>query len=67
MPFPTTKDGLVKADYEPPKKSTKCTGCGAEIEFWRTPTGKFIPLDSGTLVAHWGTCPKADEFRKKNP
>lgn len=64
MPFPTTEDGLRKAGYEPPNNSTRCQGCGAEIEFWRTPKGKLIPLDSGLLTPHWSTCPKARDFRK---
>lgn len=64
MPFPKTETELRAAGYEPPMMSTKCTGCGAEIEFWRTPKGKQIPLDSGTLEPHWSTCPKAEHFRK---
>lgn len=25
---------------------------------------KKIALDQGTLIPHWSTCPKADEFRR---
>lgn len=64
MAFPKTETGLREAGYEPPKSSTHCTGCGAEIEFWRTPKGKQIPLDAGTLEAHRATCPNAEDFRK---
>lgn len=64
MPFPKTETELRAAGYEPPKEgSTHCRGCGAEIEFWRTPKGKIIPLDAGTLESHWATCPKAKDFR----
>jgi len=38
--------------------------CGAEIEWWKTPKGKMIPLDPGTMEPHWGTCPDAKSFRK---
>lgn len=64
MPFPKTETELRAAGYEPPKKPSKCRGCGAEIEFWRSPKGKLIPLHSGTLEPHFATCPKAKEFRK---
>lgn len=66
MPFPTTETGLREAGYEPPagNKPSHCTACNAEIEWWRTPKGKNIPLDAGTLVPHWSTCPKADQFRR---
>lgn len=66
MSFPTTEDGLIKAGYSPPanNKPARCSSCKAEIEWWRTPKGKNIPLDSGTLVPHWSTCPNAADFRK---
>ena len=65
MPFPRTESELVKAGYEPPKAPSRCRGCGAEIEFWRTPKGKIIPLDAGTLEVHWSTCPQAEQFRSQ--
>jgi len=64
MPFPKTETDLRAAGYDPPLHSVKCQRCKAEIEFWRTPSGKQIPLDSGTLEPHFATCPFADEFRK---
>lgn len=64
MPLPTTETGLREAGYEPPEKSSKCSSCKAEIEFWRTPKGRLIPLDAGTLVTHFSTCPNADKYRK---
>jgi hypothetical protein len=42
----------------------RCRGCQAEIEWWRTPRGKAMPIDPGTMQPHWATCPKADDFRK---
>ena len=58
-----------------------CKGCGAEIQWVITRTGKKMPLDAkvrrfyvitnGVPVQmqgqepHFGTCPKADRFKKK--
>lgn len=55
-----------------------CNACGAEITFVRTPQGKALPVDGPELVlvtdagevvrgrrAHFASCPKADEFRKR--
>jgi hypothetical protein len=66
MAFPRTEDELVKAGYEY-ENTRKCTGptCGASIAWYRTPKGKRIPLDEGTLEPHWGSCPDADKFREK--
>ncbi len=61
-PYNSDKD-LIAAGYKFDNRA-RCRGCGAEIEFWQTPRGKYIPLDSGTLEPHFGTCPNADEFRK---
>lgn len=63
MPFPKTDNDLVAQGYEFDNKS-KCRGCQADIEWWRTPKGKNIPLDAATLEVHWSTCPKAKDFRK---
>ncbi len=63
MPFPRTDNDLAAAGYEFDNKS-KCRGCGAEIAWYRTPKGKAIPLDEGTLEPHWATCPKAKDLRK---
>lgn len=60
--FPTTETGLKEAGYAF-ENSGKCRGCGAEIAWYSTPKGKKIPLDEGTLVPHWGTCPNANDFR----
>jgi hypothetical protein len=50
------------------QKNGICRGCHREIEWWRTPALKTIPMDpmpEGTskAVAHWTTCPDANRFR----
>ena len=62
MPFPKTDTEFNQAGYVYENKG-KCRGCGADIEWWRTPKGKAMPLDAGTLEPHWSTCPNAKEFR----
>ena len=47
-----------------------CRGCGDDIEWWVTPTGKKIPMNpmpssSTPAVAHWSTCTEQDSFRSK--
>ena len=63
MPFPTTETGLKEAGYVF-DNTGRCKACDAEIAWYRTPKGKYIPLDEGDLTPHWGTCPNADDFRK---
>jgi len=41
-------------------------GCGAEVEWWTTPAGKWTPFDlSGET--HFATCPQGARFRKLRP
>lgn len=55
----------------------KCKGCGAPIVFMKTRKGKYIPVDAESIktnevffnpnsgmIAHFATCPKAQDFRK---
>lgn len=63
MAFPKTEEELAKAGYEFENKA-KCSGCGADIEWWLTPRQKHMPLDAGTMEPHWSTCPKAEDFRR---
>lgn len=68
MPFPKTLDELRAAGYTF-INHRKCIGpsCGAQIEMWRTPAGKNIPLDvdaKGNVVAHFPSCPDLNQFRK---
>jgi hypothetical protein len=64
MPFPKNDKELIDQGYRLEAR-IHCRGCGALIEFWLTPAGKHMPLDPGSLKPHWGTCPKANEFRKR--
>jgi hypothetical protein len=43
---------------------SECTGCGAPIWWVKTRAGKNMPLNAD-MIAHWATCPKAEDFRKK--
>lgn len=63
MPFPKNDDELKEQGYEF-LDIAYCRGCGANIEWWSTPKGSRIPLNSSTKEAHWSTCPKAEEFRR---
>lgn len=68
MSFPKTLDELKAAGYEFDNHS-HCRGCGEDMEWWKTKSGKPIPMnpmDKGTspAIAHFSTCPEADSFRK---
>jgi len=57
---------------------TKCSGCDALIVWFRTETGKRMPVNAETTkptdaahqldlsrhVSHFSTCPAADQFRR---
>lgn len=64
MPFPKTETELIAAGYVF-EGLGKCKGktCDQTVEWWRTPKGKRIPLDSGTMECHFGTCPDSKDFR----
>jgi hypothetical protein len=64
MAMPTTEAALKQAGYTFYNRTT-CRRCHAEIEFWNTPKRKLTPLDAGTLVSHFATCPNAKDFRRK--
>jgi hypothetical protein len=68
MPFPKDCDALKAAGYIFDNDST-CRGCGAEISWYKTPSGKSIPMDpmergSSPAVAHWATCTDPPERKK---
>lgn len=63
MPFPKTIEELTAQGYKFENGAT-CKACHADIEWWTTPKGKKIPMDQGTAVSHWSTCPSAADFRK---
>lgn len=60
------------------QKGIDCKGCGQEIIFITSKTGRHIPCDpkpmslvslAGDIVQgympHWANCPEADRFKKK--
>lgn len=69
MAFPKTFDELKPAGYTFDNYAI-CRGCGDDIEWWITPTGKKIPMNpmssgSSPAIAHFTTCTEADSFRRK--
>lgn len=59
------------------RRIVRCAACQARIIFLLTSSGKKMPVDADTVdeedevyehgkhVNHWGTCPNADQFRKR--
>lgn len=54
-----------------------CRGCGQAITWIKTVSGKSMPVNPAIVtivtgrgeivrghIAHWATCPKADQFRE---
>ena len=69
MGFPCTLSDMVPAVYSFDGEGV-CKGCGNDIEWWTTPTGKKIPMNpmpgsKDAATAHWTTCEEADSFRRK--
>lgn len=69
MGFPATQKALIDAGY---KRScySRCSACNSAMEWWQTPTGGRIPMNSMTAddspaVSHFATCPNASQFRKQ--
>lgn len=70
MAFPTTLEELIAAGYGFKNHGT-CRGCGADLEWWRSPRGRSMPMNpmhagGDQAVAHWATCPQAESFRNRN-
>lgn len=70
MAFPRTLNEMVPAGYKYEGEGI-CKGCGDELEWWETPSGKKIPMNpmpsgSSPAVAHWSTCVEQDSFRKRD-
>lgn len=63
MPFPKTAKEMEAQGYEF-TGSGRCRDCKAELDWYRTPQGKNIPMNAGTIEPHWGSCPNAERFRK---
>ena len=69
MAFPSKLDDMVPFGYTFSDHGI-CRGCGEDIEWWKTPNNKPIPMNpmksgSDSATAHWATCPEAESFRKK--
>lgn len=70
--WPKTREWLEQNNYSFERRC-RCRGatCTTTIEFWRTPSGRFLPLeqtfktDPNTLVPHWNFCPDEKSFRAK--
>jgi hypothetical protein len=64
-----TREPAPRAEptYEIPLNATlaHCRGCGAGIYWVRTPAGANMPVDPGTGVSHFSTCPQAARFSRK--
>lgn len=65
---PRTRMSLLKAGYIF-KGHSNCRGCGAVIEWWRTPKLKNapydpMPFDGSFATSHFSTCKQAAAYRK---
>jgi hypothetical protein len=63
-----TRVELIEAGYKP-GNTAPCKGCDMLIEWWTTPNQKAMPMstpkDGVGLEPHWGTCPKAKQFKRR--
>ena len=67
MPFPATKEAMMRAGYT--YATNKVCPCGAAMELWTTPDNKTMPMnpmpeEESPAVSHFATCPKAQQFRR---
>jgi hypothetical protein len=66
MPIPENRADLNAFGYSYLGES-RCSECGAPIQWWETPWKNKMPFDTqedGKLIPHWSSCPKPDRFRK---
>ena len=68
MAFPTTLNEMKQRGYSF-QDDAVCRGCGEDIEWYKTPNGKKIPMNPMTggdseAVAHWATCDNPPERKK---
>lgn len=72
MKFPCTREELKKNRYVF-VFSRPCRQCDRPLEFYKTPTGAFAPMEATVvdkkwvMESHFKTCPAAEKFRKKKP
>lgn len=69
MQYPRTSDELKAAGYKFNGHGV-CKNCGGDIEWWKTPKGKSIPMNgmergSSPAVPHWNTCEDKKELCTK--
>jgi hypothetical protein len=66
--LPKTREGLEAAKYRYSTQG-KCRGCPAQIQWYVTPNGSWMPFDmpdeKGEFENHWGTCPGRKSFKRK--
>ena len=74
--WPKDRHWLETHGYEFQRRGI-CRGenCRREVEWWRTPSGRNIPLEQvrikpglvapNTLEPHWSRCANEKEFRRK--
>jgi hypothetical protein len=46
--------------------TANCKGCSATIDWYKTDKSKYMPLNAGTDVPHWSTCPNREQFKRKH-
>jgi hypothetical protein len=63
MAFPLTIEEMNSRGYVF-KNESDCSACHARIDWYKTPAGKFIPINKGTAEPHWASCPNAKDFRQ---
>lgn len=69
MPIPENSDAMKAAGYLFMDHGC-CDACYREIEWWRTPQGRQIPMDpmprpSAPARGHWSTCDQMVQTKKK--
>jgi hypothetical protein len=67
MPFPKNAEEMWAQGYQFAGHG-ECAGCHDQIEWWRTPQGRHIPMNrmcesTSPAIAHWATCPESGQFR----
>ena len=70
MSFPKTLDEMKTSGYIFSDHGV-CRGCGEDIEWWKKPRGRSIPMNpmergGSDATAHWATCSDAPLFRKEH-
>ncbi len=69
MAFPAYGRELVQQGYRFLERGI-CDGCGASIEWWRTPLKRQMPMNrmqspDDPAISHWATCCVPKKFKKK--